>query len=277
MSIIKLIIKEYNEMMAKYTKGTGGGPGADEDFATWEERDEYHCATYTSQPVNMYLSVVHIWDKLYDFPLHKMTAKGTLPVESAIDDFYNHDGSGIEDGMTTPASRGKSPSVRAEANMMKVLNTLDKADSTSSSLSRSVEATSREMLDIMRGLTNSPQQKHELKPHEIIGNISNNTQMIHQYEKILAGHKLSKRKIEDGNYVDDKKKDKKIRKINQKILAAKDMLKVLNQSLTYEQQQLHAATKKGLGKSMESDRNSSDDDSNSNGDSDSDSDSDSDK
>ena len=185
MNIIKMVIKEYNEMMVKYTKGTGGGPGAEEHFATWEERNEYHCASYTSQPVNMYLSVVHIWDKLYDFPLHKMTAKGTLPVESAIDEFYNPDGSGIEDGMMKPANHGKSSSVRAEDSMMKVLNTLGNADSTSSSLSHSVEATSREMLDIMHGLTNSPEQNHELKPHEIIGNISNNTQMINSMRIFL--------------------------------------------------------------------------------------------
>ena len=45
-NIIKMLIKEYNKMMVKYTKGTGGGPGADEHFATWEERDKYHCASY---------------------------------------------------------------------------------------------------------------------------------------------------------------------------------------------------------------------------------------
>ncbi len=54
--------------MKKYTLGTGGGPGVPKNFATWETRDESYASLYMQQDANLYLVVVHIWDKLYDFP-----------------------------------------------------------------------------------------------------------------------------------------------------------------------------------------------------------------
>jgi hypothetical protein len=48
--------------------GTGGGPGVPENFATWETQDESYVLLYTQQDANLYLAVVHIWDKLYGFP-----------------------------------------------------------------------------------------------------------------------------------------------------------------------------------------------------------------
>ena len=38
--IFAKIVLEYQECMKKYTMGTGGGPGAPENFSTWETRDE---------------------------------------------------------------------------------------------------------------------------------------------------------------------------------------------------------------------------------------------
>ena len=60
--------REYQGCMDKYTQGTGGGPGAPENFAAWEARDTTNVVTYTdSQDSMIYLSWAHVWDKQYGY------------------------------------------------------------------------------------------------------------------------------------------------------------------------------------------------------------------
>jgi hypothetical protein len=47
---------EYQECMKRYTMGTGGGPGALENFSTWQTRDESYVSQYTQQASNLYLA-----------------------------------------------------------------------------------------------------------------------------------------------------------------------------------------------------------------------------
>ena len=50
---IKIVLKEartaYEKMMTKYQKGTGGGPGAPENFVDWRNRHESYILDYTDQ------------------------------------------------------------------------------------------------------------------------------------------------------------------------------------------------------------------------------------
>ena len=67
--IFAKVVLEYQECMKRYTMGTGGGPGAPENFLTWETCDESYVSLYTQQASGLYLMVVHIWDENHGFPL----------------------------------------------------------------------------------------------------------------------------------------------------------------------------------------------------------------
>ena len=69
MRIFEKMVAEYQAMMDFYTKGTGGGPGAPENYADWMHPPAECVVGYIQQPCNFYLSVVHIWDKQYNWLL----------------------------------------------------------------------------------------------------------------------------------------------------------------------------------------------------------------
>jgi hypothetical protein len=82
--------KEYHMVMDKYTQGTGGGSGLDENYVAWQQCDELHVINYTNQQASLiYLTVVHMWDKMYGFPF--VSVKDTLPLECAIDSCFDFD------------------------------------------------------------------------------------------------------------------------------------------------------------------------------------------
>jgi hypothetical protein len=72
--------------MKKHTMGTGGGPGAPKNFFTWETWDESYVLLYTQQDANLYLAMIHIWDKLYGFPFVPRTRRDPMPDKCMIDD-----------------------------------------------------------------------------------------------------------------------------------------------------------------------------------------------
>ena len=69
MRIFEKMVAEYQAMMDLYTKGTGGGPGASEHYADWMHHPAECVVGYIHQPCNFYLSVVHIWDKQFNWLL----------------------------------------------------------------------------------------------------------------------------------------------------------------------------------------------------------------
>ncbi len=78
------VVLEYQECMKKYKMRTGGGPGVPQNFAKWETRDESCILFYTQQDANLYLTVVHIWDKLYGFLF--VPTRDPMPDKCMIDD-----------------------------------------------------------------------------------------------------------------------------------------------------------------------------------------------
>ncbi len=95
--------------MKKYTMWTGGGPGAPENFATWETWDESYILLYMQQDANLYLAVVHIWDKLYGFPF--VPRRDSMPDDCMIDDPVEFEYEEEEDnGNNNPVLRTLLPS-----------------------------------------------------------------------------------------------------------------------------------------------------------------------
>ena len=62
-SMIGIILVDYNSRMQLYTKVTGGVPGDEANYVVWKYRDPYHVCRYSEQSNQLYLSIVHIWDK----------------------------------------------------------------------------------------------------------------------------------------------------------------------------------------------------------------------
>jgi hypothetical protein len=82
--------KEYQAMMDLYMMRTGGGDGDEASFSNWWECDDTCTATYLhGQNSNLYLSLMYMWDKLYNFVI--VTKKDPLPGHMAIGDIYNGD------------------------------------------------------------------------------------------------------------------------------------------------------------------------------------------
>ena len=104
--------KEYHMFMDKYTPGTGGRSSSDENYVAWQQRNECHVVNYTNQQASLiYLTVVHMWDKMYGFPF--VSAKNSLPLECAIDPDFNFDMddefgiSEVESGINDAGSSGR--------------------------------------------------------------------------------------------------------------------------------------------------------------------------
>ncbi len=70
--------------------GTGGGDGNDAYFSNWWEHDDTCTTTYLhGQNSNLYMSLLYMWDKLYNFVF--VAKKDPLPGHMAIGDIYNVD------------------------------------------------------------------------------------------------------------------------------------------------------------------------------------------
>ena len=84
--IVASTVYAYNAVMSNYTKNTGGGDGDDTAIVLRKERDEVEIVNYYYKIRNsVYLTVVHIYNKLYHFPL-VVVVKYIIPTEFQIDD-----------------------------------------------------------------------------------------------------------------------------------------------------------------------------------------------
>jgi hypothetical protein len=82
---------EYNAVLTKWTAGTGGGPGAPENFVVWEDRDPLHFITYPKQEeAHLYLTPVYMRDKEYSFLL--VNIKDKLPPGCQVEDGETNEG-----------------------------------------------------------------------------------------------------------------------------------------------------------------------------------------
>ena len=71
--------------MSDYTKNTGGDDGDDAVITIWQEREDTDILNSDRKLKNaVYLTVVHMYNKMYDFPL--AVVKDGVPAEFQKDD-----------------------------------------------------------------------------------------------------------------------------------------------------------------------------------------------
>lgn len=64
------VLSKYNISMKKWTKGTGGGPGEDENYANWMERNDEKFVNYCGPKDADVLAWIYMLDKKEGFPLN---------------------------------------------------------------------------------------------------------------------------------------------------------------------------------------------------------------
>lgn len=99
------VMKKYKATMKNWTKGTGGGSGAPEDYCNWETRDatEYYKGYADKFGGGMELTWIYMKDLKHGLPLYS-SFKG-LPDSAKMED-------GVATTATNPASSSKATSTK---------------------------------------------------------------------------------------------------------------------------------------------------------------------
>ncbi len=260
------VVLNYQECMKKYTMGTGGGPGAPRNVATWETRDESYILLYTQQDANLHLAVIRIWDNLYGFPF--VPRRDPMPDDCMIDDPIDFEYGKEQDddrnsnpvlrtpvpdeATTTPPSSGKSQSksARKEKGIESVLE----------KMSQGQEERSKVAMEIV-GMTGDSRLTSGLlggEPHEIMDQINKSMTLIGTCQKELKDLCQQKRAItrEGTNAELTQKKLKKIKIILKSIKGQRSMIATLENVMEDQCKKLASVTKTA-GDTDDDDNNSS--------------------
>ena len=259
-AIFRQVAVDYQKMMDKWMMGTGGGPGAPENFSIWQDREETETAGYIEQACDVYLSLVYIWDKEYDFVF--VTKKDSLPSHMHIGDHYNGDDGGDDDDddevfdftnndnnnsnqvTPRPSSRtsNKSPIPRTNNNEVAALT---QAVQDMVAAKRSNDAVTKEILELIKHGSESNNSAR--------GNwndIEQAQRVIKSFKADLEEHKSKKQKVLDSG-VD--KTDKKVTKLDEKIKATRRMIKISEEELARQMKEIEGDDAGGLSSDSDSD------------------------
>ena len=77
-------LAKYNVSMKKWTKGTGGGPGADENYANWMDRNDEIFVNYCGAKDADVLAWIYMLDKKEGFPLN--VRNNPPPADTVMED-----------------------------------------------------------------------------------------------------------------------------------------------------------------------------------------------
>jgi hypothetical protein len=247
------ILTEYNALMDKYTMGTGGGPGAPENYGDWWVRPAETVVGYIQQPARFYLTLLFMFDKEYKWIF--TTEKDTLPQSCMIDDSdpnFNDTSGGTDSENNnlpspsvagTPAARGdqqRVPSSRKQQRMVQALEMLNSGRETSN-------ATATEVLGIMRRMeasssstTLSSQSNKDRQQHELVQDIKDSSSMVQHYRSELDALKQKKRKLSN-----DKVKNKsKLKELKRDIKRKKVELETMEETCYGQSLDLKALNEK---------------------------------
>ena len=198
--------------------GTGGGPGAEENFAAWEQRDETNVVTYGIQQDSLiYLSVVHIWDKMYSFPL--VRPKGPLPSDCQIED----------GAIKTPANKKSADD-----------KVLDKLTTVVNKLSADRQLVSRDLQSWMQG-SDGTVDGVSAKPsiQDIVDSVRKTTEQIGVHEHKVDELERRKRAIKDAPG-SKKEKLQKLQPLQPRINTHATLITTLTNVLDMQQKELSA-------------------------------------
>ena len=195
--------------------GTGGGPGADENFCVWQERDLTLLVKYTPQYANLYVTVIYIWDKAKSFLLTK--PKGPLPP-----------GAAIRDGVATASKSGQGKlgpykSTPPDDNLMQSLNAITKGR--------------KETGDLLKTFMEENKEPKSLTIDRIIEAIKNTEAMIEAQRNECFRLHAEKEAIKQGEGSKADKKSK-ARPIKLKLTEGDDNLQRLRFTLKIQQEEL---------------------------------------
>ncbi len=255
-AIFHKLDKEYHATMDKYTMGTGGGPGDDANFAAWQQRDECNVVRYTNQPSNIYLSVVHSWDKQFGFPL--VSVKDPLPMECAIDSSFDLSGIGDESDdnnfagasyrtprqPTAGASRASSRSSRREKGITSTLEELSEQRIETNKMSEDLlryiqgddQGHTQSSSTVLGGSTVN------LQAHDVLEHVSKTRRLLAEYKDEIKLQRQQKELIlAGGDSTEDKKR--KMRNLSREIIKNKKWVVTLNTTLAHQRLQLESLTK----------------------------------
>ena len=236
--IFKTLTLEYNKAMKLYTMGTGGGPGAPENFNVWQERDPATVVSYIQQSSFIYLSLVHIWDKKYSFPF--VDVKDSLPTNAAIGDGWTpqEDGSEFGDGESCQTPKVSRAGLRMENNLLKVLGKMSAARESSVS-------TSERLLAMLENDKKS--HSHE----SLVDEIAKTTKLKDEYSAKIDSLRAMKRNILDGQGGEKSKKKSKIASLLKTIGEHKKMVKTLDKTVTSQRKKLEEMSKEEGGEDID--------------------------
>jgi len=241
---IKFVFKDghtdYEGMMKYYTMGTGGGDGAPENFADWWDRDESHIMTYTPQRAQLfYLAIVFMWDKLKNFPLTPPCAK--MPPGCGREDEEGDDSSKTP----VPTKSNKSDGT--------ILKAIEK-------FSEKRMETTKELINAIQGKDDSDKETgmdSKDRAALIVERISKTWDTQKKFEEDLTNYKNKRTRIETKYATDEKKKKKKMKKVDGEITSCKEMIKSLKKTLDTYRKDLNDVNNDGT-KRLNYDGNESD-------------------
>ena len=258
-AIFRQVAVDYQKMMDKWMMGTGGGPGAPENFAIWQDRDETETAGYIEQACDVYLSLVYIWDKKYDFVF--VTKKDPLPSHMHIGDHYNGDDGGDDDDdeevdftnndnnssnqvTPRPSSRtsNKSPIPRTNNNEVAALT---QAVQEMVAAKRSNDAVTKEILELIK---NGSESNNSARGNW--NDIEQAQRVIRSFKADLEEHKSKRQKVLD---MGTDKTDKKITKLDEKIKASRKMIKISEEKLARQMKEIEGDDAGGFSSDSDSD------------------------
>jgi len=247
-AIFTKIDKEYHLTMDKYTMGTGGGPGDDANFAAWQQRDECNVVRYSNQLSNIYLSVVHSWDKQFGFPF--VSVKDVLPTECAIDssfEFSQHDfedDDGSFDGHQTTPRHSMSRQQQSNTSELTTSSISREASRREKGVTKALEelsdrrmASNKVTLELLKFMQ-QPQQPASieagtvaLQPHDVLEHISKTRRLLTECGDQMKLQRQQKEAMKGG---DDSTADKmrKKRNLAKEIQENKKMIAALQKTLT---------------------------------------------
>jgi hypothetical protein len=234
-AIFDKVAKEYHRMMEIYMKGTGGGPGADENFHNWMERDDTCVVTYLSgQHSNIYLSLVKMWARSYGYVFVKK--KEQLPEDVCIGDTYSGRGDDDE-GCVSSFTLVTTP----RPTSMSVKTKIEKIWSNKQDLATARKESSenqREILALLKRDIDSSAEYNDGNMHDI----EQTQRVIKNFEDDLNKHNANKSKLMDR--IIDGMNDSKISKVENDIQEIKRMIKISKQQLKSKMVRMENAMKK---------------------------------
>ena len=228
-SMLKDSRTEYQVMMTKYTMGTGGGSGAPENFADWQERDESYILSYTpQQAANLYLTIVFMWDKTHGFPLKPSVG----PMRGGRED-EQYDGGDHSNDPPPDSGKSTNSGKSTKGDNQLVAAVKDMTDQR--------EISTNKILEFIDGKydTGEKTSTRSDKRHILVQRIMETLDAIKEWKKELEDNKKKRKKCEDKYANNEKRQKKRLKPLITEMKAHQSTIATLNTTMKQYQKELN--------------------------------------